>query len=46
MLEGTADDVALTSTTAPDTVFAGVNGTTTAASSGVTADLSMAIIVI
>ncbi|MDA9749470.1 hypothetical protein N9U80_01245 [Flavobacteriaceae bacterium] len=36
----TADDVKLTSTTAPDTVFAGVNGTTTAASSGVTADLS------
>ena len=36
----TADDVKLSSTTAPDTVFAGVNGTTTAASSGVTADLS------
>ena len=36
----TADDVKLSATSAPDTVFAGVNGTTTAASSGVTADLS------
>ena len=37
---GTATETELTATTAPDTVFAGVDGTTTAASSGVTADLS------
>ena len=37
---GTATETALTATSAPDTVFAGVDGTTTAASSGVTADLS------
>ena len=37
---GSATETALTATTAPDTVFAGVDGTTTAASSGVTADLS------
>ena len=37
---GSATETELTATTAPDTVFAGVDGTTTAASSGVTADLS------
>ena len=37
---GSATETELTATTAPDTVFAGVDGSTTAASSGVTADLS------
>ncbi len=37
---GSATETALTATTAPDTVFAGVDGSTTAATSGVTADLS------
>ena len=36
----TADDVQLTATTAPDTVFAGTNGTTTAADTGVDTNIS------